>query len=47
MLHQLKLVEMKEVKPLFMEQRYPAGALEKLKEIDIFTLPLVKNDEHH
>jgi|TARA_A200000113_G_scaffold62832_1_gene54006 SepF-like predicted cell division protein (DUF552 family) len=47
MLHQLKLVEMKEVKPLFMEQRYPAGALEKLKEMDIFTLPLVKNDEHH
>lgn len=47
MLHQLKLVEMKEVKPLFMEQRYPAGALEKLKTIDIFTLPLVKNEENH
>jgi SepF-like predicted cell division protein (DUF552 family) len=47
MLHQLKLVEMKEVKPLFMEQRYPAGALEKLKNIDIFTLPLVKNEENH
>ncbi|WP_334021530.1 HDOD domain-containing protein [Alteromonas sp. S015] len=47
MLHQLKLVEMKEVKPLLTEQNYPAGALEKLKEIDIFTLLLVKNEENH
>ena len=45
MLHQLKLVDIKEVKPLFSEQRYPAGALEKLKSMDIFTLPLVKNED--
>ncbi len=47
MLHQLKLVEMKDVKPLFVEQKYPQGALEKLKTIDIFTLPLVKNEDSH
>ena len=47
MLHQLKLVEMKDVKPLFNEQKFPSGALEKLKSIDIFTLPLVKNEENH
>ena len=45
MLHQLKLVDIKEVKPLFSEQRYPAGALEKLKSMDIFTLPLVKSED--
>lgn len=47
MLHQLKLVEMKDVKLLFNEQKFPNGALEKLKSIDIFTLPLVKNEENH
>ncbi|MFZ8201373.1 HDOD domain-containing protein [Alteromonas portus] len=45
MLHQLKLVDIREVKPLFSEQRYPAGALEKLKSMDIFTLPLVKSED--
>lgn len=44
MLHQLKLVEKKEVTPLFNEQKFPTGALEKLKSVDIFTLPLVKNE---
>jgi len=38
---------MKDVKPLFNEQKFPNGALEKLKSIDIFTLPLVKNEENH
>ena len=47
MLHQLKLVELHEVKPLIAEQKYPAGALEKLKSIDIFTLPLTKHEEKH
>jgi len=46
MLHQLKLVEMKEIKPLFSEQKYPTGSLEVLKSIDVFTLPLVKNEAH-
>lgn len=47
MLHQLKLVDIKEVKPLFAEQKYPAGALEALKSTDIFTLPLVKNEDSY
>lgn len=45
MLHQLKLVDIKEVRPLLNEQEYPAGSLEKLKSVDVFTLPLVENDE--
>ncbi|WP_334060269.1 HDOD domain-containing protein [Alteromonas sp. S005] len=45
MLHQLKLVDIKEVKPLFAEQNYPTGALEALKSTDIFTLPLVKSED--
>jgi hypothetical protein len=45
MLHQLKLVDIKEVKPLFAEQSYPSGALEALKSTDIFTLPLVKSED--
>lgn len=44
MLHQQKLVEIIDVKPILAEQKYPTGALERLKTIDIFNLPLVKND---
>jgi HD-like signal output (HDOD) protein len=46
MLHQLKLVDIKEVRPLLIEQQYPVGSLEKLKSVDVFTLPLVKNEEN-
>lgn len=46
MLHQLKLVDIKEVRPLLNEQEYPAGSLEKLKSVDVFTLPLVENDDN-
>ena len=47
MLHQLKLVDLHEAKPLIAEQKYPLGALEKLKSVDIFTLPLIKHEEKH
>ncbi|WP_346993331.1 HDOD domain-containing protein [Alteromonas gracilis] len=46
MLHQLKLIDIKEVRPLLIEQQYPVGSLEKLKSVDVFTLPLVKNEEN-
>lgn len=45
MLHQSRLVEMSDIKPLLREQNYPAGALEKLKSVDIFSLPVSLSEE--
>lgn len=46
MLHQSKLVTMPEVKPIFRAQQYPAGLLETLKSVDIFTLPVSRDEEN-
>jgi hypothetical protein len=46
MLHQSKLVTMSEVKPIFRAQHYPAGLLETLKSVDIFSLPVSKEEEN-
>ncbi|WP_218395640.1 HDOD domain-containing protein [Alteromonas lipotrueae] len=46
MLHQSRMVEVAEVKPMINEQEYPSGALEKLKSVDIFTLPLSRDEEN-
>ncbi len=45
MLHSTKLVSIADVKPVFKAQNYPERALEKLKSVDIFTLPMSKEEE--
>lgn len=45
MLHQARLVTMADVKPMFKAQNYPAGLLESLKSVDIFTLPVSREEE--
>lgn len=46
MLHQSKMVNISDVKPLIRQQNYPKGALEQLKNIDIFTLPVHKDERN-
>ena len=43
-LHQTKLTDAKTAKSALSALKYPQGMLAKLKNIDIFTLPLVKSD---
>jgi len=43
-LHQTKLTDAKTAKSTLSALKYPQGILAKLKNIDIFTLPLVKSD---
>jgi hypothetical protein len=43
-LHQTKLTDAKTAKSTLSVLKYPQGMLAKLKNIDIFTLPLVKSD---
>ncbi|WP_414829512.1 HDOD domain-containing protein [Alteromonas sp. H39] len=46
MAYQLRVVEKKELKPLFVQRKYPSGALEALKEVDIFQLPVISSSEN-
>lgn len=45
MTYQSRALEKKELKPLFIQRKYPAGALEALKGIDIFQLPVISSSE--
>jgi len=46
MMHQVRATEVDEIKPMIKRQCFPVGALEKLKPIDVFTLPLTRTDNN-
>ncbi len=46
MAYQHRVVDKKELKPLFVQRNYPSGALEALKEVDIFQLPVISSSEN-
>lgn len=46
MAYQHRVVDKKELKPLFVQRKYPSGALEALKEVDIFQLPVISSSEN-
>lgn len=46
MAYQHRVVDKKELKPLFVQRKYPPGALEAMKEVDIFQLPVISSSEN-
>ena len=47
MLHHTRCIDKEEVKLQLRAQRFPRGALDKLKTVDIFTLPLTFDADQH
>lgn len=45
MMHQVRATDVDEMKPIIKAQHFPLGALEKLKPVDVFTLPLSRTDD--
>lgn len=44
--YQSRVLEKKELKPLLLQRKYPSGAIESLKDTDIFQLPVTSSSEN-